>query len=112
MSLTIGGRLFTGPFELHSAAVRANHQPAVFAIVAKQGEPWNPRFVLIDVGETGDTGMSFSDHPLRTHWERAAGAGPPSVYFHSMPRVGNAAAERQALVAQLRQTYPEPNASI
>jgi hypothetical protein len=112
MSLTIAGRLFTGPFDLDSTVVRANHPPAVFAIVAKLGEPWNPQFVLIDIGETGETGLTFSDHPLRAVWEQAAGANPPAIYLHSLPRTGGGAAEREALIAQLRKAYPEPNASI
>jgi hypothetical protein len=109
MSLTIAGRLFTGPYDLDSTIVRPNHQPAVFAIVAKQGEPWNPQFVLIDVGETGENGLAFSSHSSRAAWGRAAGGHRPTIY---MTRIAGGSAERQALVGQLRKAYPEPNTPI
>jgi|SRR5579862_2160696 len=111
MSLTIAGRLFTGPFDLDNTVMRPNHQPAVFAIVAKQGEAWDPQFVLIDVGETGECGVAFSSHPSRGAWERAGAGHRPTVYLHSMPKASGAS-EREALVAELRKAYPKPNTPI
>ena len=59
MSLTIAGRLFTGPFDLDNTVVRPNHHPAVFAIVAKHGEQFSDeqkvdlKKQLLDIEEAG-----------------------------------------------------------
>jgi hypothetical protein len=112
MSLTIAGRLFTGPFNLETTVVRPNHQPAVFAIVAKRGEPWDPQFIMIGSGETGESGLVFSSHASRAVWEQTAGEQRPTVYLHTMPKISCGAADRETLVAELRKAYPEPNILI
>jgi hypothetical protein len=112
MSLTIAGRLFTGPFTLEKASVRANQDPAVYAVVIKRPPAWDPQFVLTDVGETGEAGVVFGQHPARAQWEAAAAGNPVAIYLHTMPRAEADPAARQAVVAQLREAYPEPNMVI
>jgi hypothetical protein len=112
MSLTIAGRLFTGPFLLDKAVVRANQDPAVYAIVVKQGQAWDPRFHLLDVGQTGEGGMIFARHPARSRWEAVAAGGAPMVYFHVMSRAEADTAAREGMLARLRDAYPEPNMVI
>jgi hypothetical protein len=112
MSLTIAGGLFTGPFPLDKAAVRANQDPAIYAIVVKQGQAWDPRFHLLDVGETGEAGMIFARHPARARWEAVAAGRAPMVYFHAMSRAEADAAAREGVLTRLRDAYPEPNLVI
>ncbi|MCK6450957.1 MAG: hypothetical protein L6R19_08900 [Alphaproteobacteria bacterium] len=112
MSLKIGGRLFTGPFPLVRARVRKNHPACVFAIVCKQGKPWNPSFRLIAVGETGGTDVAFAEHASRTEWERVAG-GALDVYMLEMPEAdGIPRSAREALVAEIRAAYDPPHGEI
>jgi hypothetical protein len=112
MSLTIAGLLFTGGFKLEKTVTRANQEPALYAVVAKRGPDWDPQFVLIDVGETGESGMNFASHPSRSRWEAALPGEPPVLYLHVMPRAETDAAGRNAAVSAIRQSYSEPNMII
>jgi hypothetical protein len=112
MSLKIGHHLFTGPMNLAETKVRANQIPVVFAVVCKEGAPWNPVFRLIDVDVSDAGGTVFAGHPHRSDWEKAA-SGTLSLYIFE-PEKGQRfeAADRAALVADLRRTYEPPRGVI
>jgi hypothetical protein len=85
MSLKILSHLFTGPFDLDDAKVRFNQDPVVFAIVCRDGQPWNPEFSLIAVDKSGSDGVVFKDHLSRGEWENAC-EGRLGVYFLPCPK--------------------------
>jgi hypothetical protein len=106
MSLKISGRLFTGPNDPATAVVRSNHAPAVFAVVDKAGQAWDPQFRLLDLGDTGGAPVVFAEHPDLARWTAAA-EGKLSIYFHVPdPDDGDQAAQRAALVETIRTNWP------
>jgi hypothetical protein len=112
MSLKIGGHLFTGPFELDSTKVPANRIPAVFAIICRAGEPWNPTFRVIDIGASAPAGTYFADHLDRPRWERD-NDGKLGVYLLELGRSdGYDQAARERLAAALRERFPPPSAMV
>ncbi len=111
MSLKIAGALFAGPFPFEKTAIRKNQNPAVFAIVSREGEPWNPVFRLIDVGESGAGGVSFAEHPSVARWKELA-TGEVGVYLLQRPRSEIPDDKRQALVEEIRDSYDPPNGTV
>jgi hypothetical protein len=108
MALKIAGHLFTGPLKLTETRIRANQIPVVYAIICKFGQPWDPRFRLIDVGESGGQNLDFSTHARLSEWETASD-GELSVYFLYMStKDGYSAEDRQRIADQLRQQYDPP----
>jgi hypothetical protein len=106
MSLKILGRLFTGPNDPQRAAVRVNHAPAVFAIIDKGGQSWDPQFRMIDLGDTGGAAVVFAEHPDLARWQAAA-QGQLSIYFYVPdPDDGDPAAQRRALIEEIRANWP------
>jgi hypothetical protein len=106
MSLKIYGRLFTGPNDPTTALVRANHAPAVFAVVDKVGQAWDPQFRLIDLGDTAGAPVIFAQHPDLARWSAAA-EGKLSIYFHVPdPDDGDPAVQRKTLVEAIRANWP------
>ncbi len=101
MSLKIKNHLFTGPFDIESASVRANQDPAVYAVVAKGGEPWNPVFKVLETGDTGEAGLKFTEHPHKASWTETA-AGKPGVYLLHFSRKEVSASERAAVLDTIR----------
>jgi hypothetical protein len=108
MSLKLGGHLFTGPFPVETVVVRANKVPVVYAIIAKGGQSWAPRFRVIDVGASPDDGISLVDHPSRPNWLSAEGE-VIGAYMLSLPRSEHSQADRERLAAELRGLYGAPN---
>lgn len=113
MALKIAGRLFTGPFDPSAFAVRANQETVIYAVVAKEGEPWDPRFRLIAVGAGNDgEDLVFSIHPDLARW-RALGGGPIAIYVHPLGlRAGAGPADRTALIAAIIEAVPPPDGII
>ncbi len=112
MALKIAERLFTGPYALDESRVRKNQSAAVYAIISRSGEPWNPTFRLIDVDETGDQGVHFRTHEKRPEWERY-NDGELSIYFFYMSvRAGHTADQRRWLVDAIKAQYDPPNGMI
>jgi hypothetical protein len=112
MALKIAGRLFTGPYSLDESRVRKNQPAAVYAIISRSGEPWNPTFRLIDVDETGEQDVHFRTHRKRPEWERHDD-GELSIYFFYMSvRAGHTADERRRLVDAIKIQYDPPNGMI
>lgn len=106
MSLKICGHLFTGPYDPAKAVIRANHEPVVFAVVEKIGQSWDPRFRLIDIGDTAGAAVSFAEHPERARWEAGA-TGKLALYYHAPDaESGDAAGRRRALVETIRASWP------
>lgn len=82
MSLKIGNHLFTGPFPLAETVIRHNHARAVFAVVVKEGLPWDPVFRLLAIGISPPQGMAFTADPCYPAWV-AASQGLAVVYLHT-----------------------------
>jgi hypothetical protein len=108
MSLKLGGHLFTGPFSVETVVVRANKVPVVYAIIAKGGQSWAPRFRVIDVGASPDDGISLADHPSRPNWLGAAGE-IVGAYMINMPRSEYSQTDRERLARELLELYRPPN---
>jgi hypothetical protein len=111
MSLKLCDHLFTGPFEIDSAEVRANQPPVVYAIVAKGGASWAPTFRIVDVGTSPEEGVCFSKHQRRSEWIAAASETIGIYYFYA-PRSKFADTDRQRLAAALRAQYDPPRGFV
>lgn len=108
MALKLSGHLFTGPFPVDTTEIRGNHIPVVFAIIAKGGEPWAPKFRVIDVGFSADAGVRFADLPNRAAWT-AQGGAQISVYLFYAPRSEYSLEQRRDMAKRLHQAYDPPN---
>jgi hypothetical protein len=111
MSIKLAGRLFTGPFPVESSEVRANQIPAVFAVVAKGGQPWAPVFRVVDIDATPDAGLRLADHPRYAAWTADAGESI-GVYFFYAPRSEFTQADRERMAEELRGEYEPPNGFV
>src|SRR5262245_64316334 len=103
MSLKLSGYLFTGPFPIDTTTIRANQQPVVFAIIAKEGPGWAPAFRVVDVGFSEDAGMEFAAHPARPQWTAAGDA--PGVYLFYAPKSQYSIEDRRRIADEVRQKY-------
>jgi hypothetical protein len=112
MSLKIKDFLLSGPFEIERASVRANQDPVVYVVVEKHGQPWDPKFRCRAIGETGEQGLKFADHPDRAAWTAGA-SGPVGLYFMTCPRgEGFTAGKRAAVVAEIETAMRASNNDI
>jgi len=112
MGLKISGRLFYGPSPIDKVVIKKNHPPALFAIVSRTGDPWNPMFRLIDIGFSGTEGLALADHPRRSGWE-AENDGVLQVYLLDLKRhEGDPVARAQAIIAEYREYYQPPKGFI
>jgi hypothetical protein len=112
MGLKISGRLFYGPSPVDQVVVKRNHSPAVFAIVSRSGESWNPTFRLLDVGYSGTEGMVLSENPNVKQWE-LDNDGELQVYLIDLKRKDGDPAERaQAIIDEYRERYHPPKGFI
>ncbi|MBM3512434.1 MAG: hypothetical protein FJX59_01820 [Alphaproteobacteria bacterium] len=110
MSLKIRDYLLTGPFELEKSVVRANQDPCVYVIVEKYGEPWDPKFRFVAVGDSGATGLKFAEHPDLPRWKAA---GAVSLYYHPCPRSsGLTDKDRNRIVAEIRDAMAKSGNAI
>ena len=102
MSIKVKGLLFTGPYELETTTVRHNHTAVVYIVVDKIGEPWDPKYRVMDVDETAGNSVDFKLHPELSNW-KAAAKGKVCLYFYT-PDVdtGDRAAIRQNVVSMIR----------
>ena len=107
MSLKLAGRLFTGPFPLDAAEVRANQSPVIFAVIAKGGKPWAPFFRVVDIDASPDAGLRFADHSRRATWTIEPGESI-GVYLFYAPRSEFSASERERIAEELRRQYDPP----
>ena len=109
MALKIAGHLFTGPYEVEKAVVRKNHQPVVFAVLSKEGPPWDPAFRVIEVGATGEGGAVFADDPRCPEW-RTKAEGQLCIYM--LPLEGaefRSVDAREKLADEIRTRHAPPN---
>jgi hypothetical protein len=112
MGLTIGNHLFYGPFAIDKVTIRKNHHPAVFAVVSRSGEPWNPTFRLLDVGFSGPDGMVATEHPQLSRW-REANDGALQIYLYDLEsKSSDVAARATAIVDELIALYSPPHGMI
>jgi hypothetical protein len=112
MGLKISGRLFYGPSSIDQVVIKKNHSPAVFAIVSRAGDPWNPIFRLLDIGFSGSDGMVLAENPGVSAWE-AENDGVLQVYLLDLKRKdGDPAARAQAIIEEYRERYHPPKGLI
>ena len=112
MSLKIGCYLFTGPFSIEKAVVRKNKAAAVFAIVSRSGNSWDPCFRALDFGESGESGMTFSTHPDRTKWE-AKNDGELGIYLLNENELDvSGEKNRKLIVKDLSKHFLQPDTFI
>jgi hypothetical protein len=111
MSLKLGGHLFTGPFTIDTAEIRANQIPAVYAIIARGGPSWAPVFRVVDVQASPDQGLRFADHPSRSNWTGEANESL-AIYLLNLPRSEFRTADRERIAQQLRQHYSPPKGFV
>lgn len=112
MGLKLSNFLFTGPFNIEETIVRGNQNPVVFAIISKEGEPWNPSFRLLDVGVSDLEGVRFSTHTDRPMWETEAN-GDIGIYLLDFPRKDPDLLEKRIkVVATLKSMFNPPNGTI
>jgi hypothetical protein len=111
VSLTISGLLFTGPNPLGTCVVRSNHTAAVFAIISKEGEPWDPRFRLLWVGDTGPNGQIFADHSQAEEWLTES-KGKATVFLLPVNKNEGGESRRQQIITEVLSKYTVPNAII
>jgi hypothetical protein len=104
MALKLAGHLFTGPFPIDSTEVRSNQSPVVYAIIAKNGEPWAPNFRIVEIGYSEESGVRFAELPNRASWSAQVG-----VYLFYAPRSEYSLEQRRAMAEGLRQRYDPPN---
>jgi hypothetical protein len=92
---------FEGPYSIDTTAIPAN-RAAVYVIICRKADSKN---YVIDVGESGETGIRLANHDRRPCWEQHCN-GTLSVYLRYMPTSeGYDAASRRALEAQIRRQY-------
>jgi hypothetical protein len=109
MALKISGHLFTGPYDLDKTVVRRNHLPVIYAVLSKEGPPWDPMFRVIDVGASGEEGIAFGLDARRDGWKAGAKG---QVCLYMMPLETSeyrTLEEREALADALRAQHAPPN---
>jgi len=110
VSLKILGRLFTGPHDPSTAVIRHNHEPVVYVAVDRTGQPWDPDFRLIDIGDTAGATVVFAEHPELPRLNAVA-TGKLSLYFHVPDPDDDPAMRRRQVVEAIRAGWP-PNGRI
>ncbi len=112
MSLKLLQLLFTGPFDPGEAIVRSNKAACVFAVISREGKPYNPRFRVIDIGDTGGETVAFRDHPKLQDW-RHESTGELGIYFYRPEtREPQASEQRAQVVDELTAFYTPPKGVV
>jgi hypothetical protein len=112
MGLTIGNHLFYGPFQIEKVVIRKNHRPAIFAVVTRSGEPWNPVFRLLDLGYSGRSGFALAEHSRVDEWRRQSD-GVLQIYLYDLDSRDELADVRAGeLVDELTARYARPHDAI
>ncbi len=91
-----------GPVPLETATIRSNHNPAVWAIIAKEGPSFDPAFRVIALGTAIGKTIRFSEHPDRAAWE--APGNPAAVYFLECP--GASLEQIEIIRAEIKAALP------
>ena len=92
---------FDGPYDIDTTSIPAN-RAAVYVIICRSTDG---KYYVIDVGESGETGVRLANHERRSCWKDNC-SGSLSVYLHYMPSSqGYDAASRRQLEAKIRQQY-------
>jgi hypothetical protein len=112
MSLKISDYLFTGPFELRNSRRRSNHPPVVFAAVSRGGEPWNPTFRLISVGDTEGIETDFAALSEQEAWTDFCHAEPQIYFLDTIPEETDSAEARASIVSRIRNELKPPYGDI
>jgi len=106
--MKIAGIEFDGPHDIDTTSIPAN-RAAVYAITCRSTDG---KYHVIDVGESGETGVRLANHERRPCWKHNCN-GSLSAYLHYMPSSqGYDAASRRQLEAKIRQQYSPPCGKI
>jgi hypothetical protein len=109
VALKIAGHLFTGPHNIDKTVVRANHLPVVFAIISKEGAPWDPQFRLIDVGYSEAGGLVFAEAAKSAQWRRDC-KGTLCLFLLPMDESnGYKESDRSVISEHIRALHTAPN---
>lgn len=112
MSLKLLDLLFTGPFDPVQTVVKQNKAACVFAVISREGKPYNPSFRVIDIGDTAGEMVTFGDHPDLERW-RAEGQGELGIYLYRPDvREPEASTVRARAVLALQQAYTPPTGTV
>jgi len=99
---------FEGPYIVDTTSIPAN-RAAVYVIICKSSNGTNS---VVDVGESGETGIRLANHPRRSCWVRYCN-GTLSVYLRYMPTSeGYDAASRRKLESRIRERNNPPCGKI
>lgn len=112
MSLKLSGLLFSGPFDPADTIVRSNKPACVFAVISREGKPYDPRFRVIDIGDTAGQTVAFRDNPRLDRW-RQESTGELGLYFYRPDaKEPQATRLRQIAINELIAFYAPPNGIV
>jgi hypothetical protein len=112
MALKIAGYLFTGPYDLDKTVVRRNHLPVIYAVLSKEGPPWDPVFRVIEIGTSGEDGIVFAEDARRNGWTSRA-QGQLCLYLMQLEGAEyRGLAARESLARAIRARHVPPNDTI
>ena len=104
MGLNICGHQFEGPYDIKTTEIPAN-RAAIYAILTR--DP-SGNLTMLDVGESGETGIRLANHDRSLEW-LIHGKGKNEVYLLFMPSsAGYTAQHRRDIEKQIRNTYNPP----
>jgi hypothetical protein len=99
---------FDGPYGIDTTSIPAD-RAAVYVIICKSSDG---KYHVIDVGESGETGIRLANHERRPCWVRNCG-GVLFVYLRYMPASeGFDAASRRLVERKIRERYNPPCGKI
>jgi len=106
--MEISGVSFEGPYSIDTTVIPAN-RAAVYVIICRTNDGRN---IVVDVGESGETGIRIANHDRKPCWERKCN-GLLRVHLHFMPTsAGYTTADRRQLEGKIRQQYNPPCGQI
>jgi hypothetical protein len=109
VALKIAGHLFNGPHDIDTTVVRANHRPVVYAVISKEGAPWDPQFRLIDIDCSEAGGLVFSEHAKNQQWRRDC-KGTLCLFLLPMDEGGGyKESDRSVIAERIRTLHRAPN---
>lgn len=112
MSLKITDQLFTGPFDLAKARRRSNHPAVVYAVISRGGEPWDPVFQLIDIGDTSGRDTDFVELAVSADWASHAASDLQIYFLDTLPDGENTLEMRTDIISRIREKLNPPHGTI
>lgn len=112
MSLKILDFFFTSPFEFKESRRRSNHPPVVYAAVCRSGEPWNPTFTLIAVGNSEGVETDFEAIGEPESWAEFCDNDLQIYFLDTAPEETGSAESRTKFVSRIRNELKPPYGEI